>query len=409
VKLPLVQINTPSAIAFSGGGDSTALLHACRNHPHINHAFIIDHGLRGGSAAEAKLSADRARAMGYDVTIRRWTHSGVHSAIQVKARAYRYSAMGEMSRSHNLRNLLTAHTQDDQAETVLMRINRGSGWRGMAGMPPLADAPIWPALAGVSLHRPWLGVSRTDIRRYNAHHGLEFIDDPSNENADFARVRARQALSVDPDLKADLVAEQAKARRKLTAERKVFSAWLKVFAHVHPQGFVETMAVPPAELLRQILNVVSGRGGAIDTEKLVRLTADMSAPDFTAATLSGAWVIRGKRDGRHSFVYLRDRVAVIGRNGVKKLAPVQLRCDEPIVWDGRFYCQATTDEIRIEPAQGHLQTLRQLPDFKLLFELPAEARGTLPVFFRRNKPLGFGALKVKYVSSVSCSASRLQA
>ena len=199
MKLPPVQLRSPAAIAFSGGGDSTALLHACRDNPAVTHAFIIDHALRDGSDEEVAQSAQFARSLGYQVQTQRWSHDGISSAIQVKAREYRYAAMGDMCRQAGIKHLITAHTQDDQAETLLMRIDRKTGWRGLAGMPSLAYAPLWPALAGVTLHRPWLGVSRDDIRTYNAQNSLSYIDDPSNENTDFTRVRARQALSVDPD------------------------------------------------------------------------------------------------------------------------------------------------------------------------------------------------------------------
>ena len=409
MKLPPIHLDTPAAIAFSGGGDSTALLQACRDNPHITHAFIIDHALREGSAAEAAKAAERARAMGYIVKIRRWPHSGITSAIQAKARAYRYQAMGEMCRAENLKYLLTAHTQDDQAETVLMRIDRGSGWRGMAGMPQTAYAPLWPALSGVMLFRPWLSVTRADIRRFNSHHGLDFVDDPSNENPDFARVRARQALSVDSQLRADLLIEQKKASLKLTKERRTFASWLTDHATFHEHGFVETQAVPPSELLENILNAVSGRGRPIDAVKRTRLCADMARLDFNSATLAGAWVIRKPKTGGHSFVLLRDRVAVLGRGGVPKIMPSQLKPNVPHIWDGRFICTAKTNHIHVESVQGHLQSLRQLSEFKALFDLPAEVRGTLPLFFYKDVPIGFGAYETEKISSRACSVSRLQA
>ena len=408
MKLPPIHLDAPAAIAFSGGGDSTALLHACRDHPHVTHAFIIDHALRAGSDAETAKAASYARALGYRVQVDRWSHSGIESGIQAKARDYRYGSMGKMCRAENLHYLLTAHTQDDQAETLLMRLDRQTGWRGLAGMAQTAYGALWPNLAGVTLHRPWLDVSRADIRRYNSEHALEFVDDPSNENPDFARVRARQALLADQDLRGDLIEQQKKARRRLLAERQSHANWLDHHATIHEQGFVETDAVPPPYLLGHILNVVSGRGGTIDAVKRARLCADMSSSDFKAATLSGAWVVRKTISGGHSFVYLRDRVAVTGRSGVSKLAPMRLNPQTTRVWDGRFYCQAKTDNIRVEPAHGHLKNLRQLVEFQSLFDIPAEVRGMLPIFFHGDAPIGFGAIETKFISSQACSASRLQ-
>lgn len=409
MKLPPIHLNAPAAIAFSGGGDSTALLHACRYHPNINHAFIIDHAFRDDSAEEVVCAAEFARSLGYKVRAQRWSHARMTTGIQVKAREYRYAAMGDMCRAEGLQHLITGHTEDDQAETLLMRLDRQTGWRGLAGMAEAVYGPLWPALAGITLHRPWLSVSRADIRKYNAENGLDFVDDPSNENTDFTRVRARQALRADTELCADLIEQQKTARSRLSAERTKLTAWMRVHAVVNPHGFIETDAVPPSELLLHILNVVSGQGGPIDAAKRASLCADMESPDFKAATLSGAWVIRKPQITGHTYVFVRDRVAVVGRHGITAVPSVALQKQNMTVWDGRFFCEAKMDGVQIKTAHGNIQKLRQINDFKELFKLPSEVRSTLPVFFYRGKPIGFGACDTQFVSSRVCSALRLQA
>jgi len=408
VKLPPVHLNASAAIAFSGGGDSTALLHACRDNPAVTHAFIIDHALRAGSDAEVNRAANFARNLGYQVRTQRWSHESLSSAIQVKAREYRYAAMGEMCREENLEHLITAHTEDDQAETLLMRIDRQTGWRGLAGMADAAYAPLWPALAGVTLHRPWLGVSRGDIRAYNRAHNLKYIDDPSNENRDFTRVRSRQALAADKDLRQDLLVQQHAARMRLNQERQDLKVWLERFAHINSHGFIELFDVPPAELMLHILNVVSGQGGPIDAAKRARLCAAMAETKFKAATLAGAWIVKLPRSNGHAFVCIRDKVAIKGRHNVPEVQPLVLKKQHLTLWDGRFFCRAKSDDVRIEAAQGHLQNLRQLTEFKPLFNLPAEVRPTLPIFFKGSEAIGFGAFETEYVSSVASSALRLQ-
>jgi len=407
VNVPPVYPPSPTAIAFSGGGDSTALLHACRDVSTITHAFIIDHALRDGSAKEVAEAAQFARSLGYEVRTRRWQHGGITSGIQVKAREFRYAVMGEMCRAENLSFLVTGHTQDDQAETLLMRLDRQTGWRGLAGMPIIGSGQLWPALAGVSLIRPWLDVSRAEIRAYNAAHELRFVDDPSNENRDFTRVRARQALAADPDLRHDLIVQQKAARERLRAEHERLLDWMDLHAIFSPHGYIETKSVPPPELLLHILNVVSGGGGPIDAAKRKRLCAEMTRRNFKAATLSGAWVIRKKRLFGHNYVFLRDRVAVTGRKDLAKLTPQVLEKGVFSLWDGRFFCEAKTDGIHVEAAQGHLQNLRQLSEFKPLFDLPAEVRPTLPVFFHKSKPVGFGTCETDLVSANASSESRL--
>jgi len=389
------------------------LLHAYRNDSSVTHAFIIDHALRGGSAKEARQAAEIATSFGYATSIDRWQHDGVSSGIQAKARDYRYAALGRMCRAAGVKHLITAHTADDQAETLLMRLDRQTGWRGLAGMPKTAYAPLWPALADVYLHRPWLDKSRAELRKYNQQHGLSFVDDPSNENRDFARIRARQALAADPQLRMDLLQQQKDMRARLSIERRQHGTWLAEHARVYDQGYIETDAIPRAELLLHILNSAAGRGGPIDATKRMRLRREMESPDFKAATLGGAWVVRKMTDntatGSHGFVFLRDRVAVSGRTSTQPLTPTSLNPDEWIVWDGRFLCRAKQMDLRVEAGFGHLQKLRQLPEFKPLFELPKDVRESLPIFFRGETALGYGACETEYVSAISTSALRLQA
>ena len=230
------------------------MVHAGRAHPKITHAFIVDHALRKGSAEEAEAAAKIAQSLGYQTHITRWRHDGFTAGVQAKARAFRYKALGRLCRENGIKHLLTAHTADDQAETLLMRLDRQTGWRGLAGMTAQAYAPLWPALAGVTLHRPWLGRSRQALRAYNAKHNLRYIDDPSNQNTDFTRIRARQALAADPALRADLLSQQKDMRLRLVAERKAHGQWLSRHAKISPHNYVETDAVPPAELMLHILN-----------------------------------------------------------------------------------------------------------------------------------------------------------
>ena len=119
-------------------------------------------------------------------------------------------------------------------------------------------------------------------------------------------------------------------------------------AVVSPHGLSRQQSVPPSELLLHILNAVSGGGGPIDSAKRSRLCADMEDPDFKAATLSGAWVIRRTHPSGHNYVFLRDRVAVTGRPGVAgTFNPGLWRKKHLTLWDGRFFCEAKTQDIRV--------------------------------------------------------------
>jgi len=405
VTLPEPKLSGPAAIAFSGGGDSTAMVHAFRDHPQITHVFIIDHALRAGSAEEAKSAARFARDLGYIVQIDRWQNDGPTTGIQVKARQYRYRALGQMCRAAGLSHLLTAHTADDQAETLLMRLQRQTGWRGLAGMPDMAFAPLWPALAGVTLHRPWLMVSRAALRDYNREYALPFVDDPSNENRDFTRIRARQALRGDPALRGDLLQQQVSMRTKLDQERTDHANWLRDHAKISPQGFIETKAIPPSELLLHILRAVSGTGEPIDAARRAGMIEAMRRPAYTGGTLAGAWVVPQYSSG--SFFFTRDMVAVKGRQATAPLREMLLKAGESVLWDGRFYVTAKTQDMIIRPVHGLLSKFRQMPEMKSIFEINPELRATLPAFLAKDKIIGFGAVDNPDILSEAQTARRL--
>lgn len=394
-----------AAIAFSGGGDSTALLHMLRDHPSVTHAFIIDHNLRTESANETRQAADYARSLGYRVKIRKWGHSEPKTGVQVKARAYRYAAMGEMAREDGITHLLTAHTADDQAETLLMRQDRQTGWRGLAGMRTKAYGLLWPGLADVILVRPLLKMSRADLRNYNIGHSLSWIEDPSNENLDFTRIRARQKLSKNSSRREELLATQNEMLGRLEIERSKLRVWMGNYAVLDPQGFFRLSDIPPIELLLHFLRIASGSGGPIDSARRTALCESMSQPDFKAATLAGAWIIKDKCE----FLITRDKVAVLGRGNedVNVLRPMFVPPMTPLIWDGRFKIYSDQSNITVQPAFGILQKLREVSEIKTLFDLPKSVRATLPVFLRDGEIIGYGAGEWEGLKSVLLAPARL--
>ena len=184
--------DAPLAVAASGGADSFALLHACtaRGLPVV--ALTVDHGLREGSAEDARVVARWCEERGVPHETLRWPGEKPEKGVQAAARAARYRLLCEACERLGLDRLATGHTLDDQAETVFMRLRRGAG-RGLAGMPParkIASGPGEP----VDLLRPMLGARRADARAYAGAHGLPVRDDPSNEDEGFERVRVRALL-----------------------------------------------------------------------------------------------------------------------------------------------------------------------------------------------------------------------
>lgn len=178
--------------AVSGGPDSMALAHLAdahaARHGVVHRALVIDHGIRADSAAEAERVAARLRALGIMAQVLAVTAQPVSTGIQEWARARRYeSLLGEARRSGGC--LLLGHHAGDQAETVMMRLSRGSGLAGLAGMRQVTIRE------GVPILRPLLHADRAAVLDHCDDHGLVFERDPSNDDVRFERVRCRHALA----------------------------------------------------------------------------------------------------------------------------------------------------------------------------------------------------------------------
>lgn len=186
-------------LAVSGGGDSIALLHLAARWAGAAggalHVATVDHGLRPGSADEVAAVARAAGSLGLPHDILRWTGWDGRGNLQDRARRARARLLGGWARDRGLAAIATGHTLDDQAETVLMRLARGSGVDGLGGMAASVcrDGTTWV--------RPLLGLRRADLRGWLQAAGANWAEDPSNDDPRFDRVRARallDAAALDP-------------------------------------------------------------------------------------------------------------------------------------------------------------------------------------------------------------------
>ena len=176
-------------VAVSGGSDSLALLHAARAASLSVDAVTVDHGLRPGSAAEAAKVADLCRGLDVHHTVLRWDSWDGTGNVQDKARHARYALIADWARARGLASVALGHTMDDQAETFLMRLAREAGIDGLARMNATFER------AGQRFDRPFLPLRRADLRDYLTGLGVAWLDDPSNDDDAFDRVKARRALA----------------------------------------------------------------------------------------------------------------------------------------------------------------------------------------------------------------------
>ena len=190
---PLGQART-LLVAVSGGPDSTALLIMAaewarrRGRTRIE-AATVDHGLRPESGDEARTVAALCARLGVAHRVLHWKGVKPASRLQERAREARYRLLVDHAKAIGADAILTAHHADDQAETVLFRLLRGSGVAGLRGMD------LTTARDGMTIARPLIGLKKSALVAFAQARGAHFVDDPSNDDPRFARTRLRALLT----------------------------------------------------------------------------------------------------------------------------------------------------------------------------------------------------------------------
>jgi tRNA(Ile)-lysidine synthase len=231
--------------------------------------LVVDHGLRPQSHAEAALTAQWAKDAGLTANVLCWRGKKPGANIEDRARAARYRLLGAWCAAQDVPHLFVAHTREDQAETFLLRLGRGSGVDGLSGMCASGPLPV-SDFGTVRLLRPLLEIGREELRAYLRARGVHWLEDPMNADARFARARIRQAL---PELQAaGLPVERiARTASHLARARAALEAAAEEFFEHHGRrygGFVlidgAALARVPREIgLRALSRALMLVGGAV--------------------------------------------------------------------------------------------------------------------------------------------------
>ena len=359
------------ALAVSGGSDSMALLRLAhqwaKNSVKIS-ALTVDHGLRPEAAAEALQVAGWCANLSLVHHTLRWEGAKPKSGLQAKARAARYDLMSAWCVANGVGFLLTAHTMDDQAETVLMRQARTDTAESLAG---IWETALW---GGVKLFRPLLGQHRSELRKYLRGLDQPWIDDPSNDDVKFERVRVRQTLAHEnkPDQRKMELAEIAdRAGREARGLASATGLWINGQLTSYPEGFG---IIPRAgfceldpELQRRVLQQLIqfyGAGNRVDPGELDHLAKWIMGQGLSRRTLGGA------------VLACRQTSVLIGREwGRISPLPVAVPDSGEIQWDGRFLVRAPpkTQIVPVGCLQG-VARRKDIPNFVQL-SLPAVLLG----------------------------------
>jgi tRNA(Ile)-lysidine synthase len=369
-------------VAISGGGDSTALLlllkqYLDRNAPATQLlAVTVDHDLRSDSAAEAEAVARLCADLGIAHRTLLWTGTKPSTGLPAAAREARYRLLAKAAKDAGIGMILTGHTADDQAETVLMRQMRtdegaGQHGRGLAGMAPatLYDWQTW-------IVRPLLGTRREALREFLRRQGADWVDDPTNADEAFERPRIRKGLDAhrNPQHFAEIIATakcQA-AAREATSRRA--AALVRSFASQPAAGLIRldpAFAVGDRDAaiaaLRVLLATVGGVAFPPDEARTAALIDNITDAPF-CATLS-----RSVIDARRTGIFLRRELRDL---------PEAATAVDGMVWDGRrrinFHDEAGS--LLIEPLGSKAAAKRPVPENGVPASLVRAASAAEPAF-----------------------------
>jgi len=334
------------ALAVSGGGDSLALLDCVdrwrrkRADPPTLIVLSVDHGLRKSSRTAAAGVAAISRDRGIEVRLLRWTGRKPQSDIEAAARAARYRLLLAAAREFGVSHVLLGHHLDDQAETLLLRLARGSGLFGLAAMR--REIPV----DDVTIFRPFLETSRSRLAETIAVAGLTPVEDPMNTDPRFARARIRRIMPLIAADGVDPAGLAATARRLADAAEAIDAAASDLIAGAVELNAMAAATIDPAAFFnrpgevwrRALLRLLLALGGVHYPprfERLVALADAMAAHRGRGRfkrTLAGT-VVEWCGGG---FVAYRE----IGREGLPEIG---VKPGYRGLWDGRFRVEIGAD------------------------------------------------------------------
>jgi len=294
------RIGQTVCVAVSGGADSLALCLMAKDWAEKNNrklvALTVDHGLRKESADECKWVAATLSTYNIPHHILPWLGVKPTQGLQAKARQERYRLIETWCVSHGVKDVLLGHHLNDQAETFMMRLARGSGVDGLSAMQ--AETPF----GRIRLLRPLLETPKAELVEYLTARDQDWIEDPSNQNLDFDRVKWRKvmddldALGLSPKRLAQTAQNMQRARYSL---EKNVKTWLAAHAHVYKEGYIQLSHTAlrgddEEVILRGLARIGQAVGGDIyppRLEKLMRLHKKL-CDEFEGTLMGCRWIIQ---------------------------------------------------------------------------------------------------------------------
>ena len=328
------QDRTSIAVAVSGGADSMALLHLLNRWALVNgvtlNALTVDHGLRAGSTAEARQVGSWCAEMGVAHEVLTWSGEKPKSRIQEVARRERYNLLQDWCIRMGVADLFVGHNRNDQAETFLLRMSRGSGLEGLSGMPLVNQRDR------ISVVRPLLNIERPRLEITLKLADQGWIDDPGNSDDRFARVRVRHKVELleGYGVSVAAVAETARVCGRWRQKREgEVSAVASRSVTLYPEGYAD---INRQELIKATNETANGVVSA-----LLKL---IGGRDFAPKRSRQAPLCRALLDPSKNFVCTLGNCSIAAEGDRIRLwrefgtisEEVSLDGPSPSAWDGRF-------------------------------------------------------------------------
>lgn len=389
--------NDKVAVAISGGVDSIVLLHLIitwtkKNNFSLPIALTVDHKLRPESQKEAEFVVNYAKELGVEESfILNWEKKGIKGSVQAQARHARYKLLTEWCKDNNIKYLFVAHHKDDQAETFLLRLERGSGIDGLSSM----DYKSY--MNGICILRPLLDFSRSDIEEYAQSYGLKWVEDKSNQDVKYRRTLYRALLKASDNqevLTGRISLAAMHMKRAAKALKHYTRLALNDCINIHDLGYIEIKfsqfkELPEEIALRIVLYSLMAIGGKCYKPRFSKLIVIfneiLQKNSAINRTFSGCIIKKHE-----------ENVLIIREASKIQEMTVNLPLKEPIEWDNRFSCEILGGEecsVKITP----LKKTQKIPEFLKSYECDSEIFYSLPVV-QKGKNLAYPSVHYSNIS-----------
>lgn len=373
------------AVAVSGGADSLALTLLAHEYAKEKSgkiiALTVDHKLREGSSKEAHELNELLTKLGIEHHILTWDrNSNISSNIQSKARNSRYQLLTDFCNKHQILHLLVGHHKNDQIETFMMRLERGSGVSGLASMNDINY------LNKVRILRPLLNTPPEKLRNYLKERKISWAEDPSNLNEKFTRIKFRMMLKNYDDLSLDRIFNTSITMRRAnySIKKNTYAQMVKLLK-IYKEGYATIdikllLAIAQEESFRILSDVLTTIGGSEYPpryENIQRLYDKINSGSFRAHTLGSCKLI------------IKNKLLLVYKETKKDLYQENLIYKESFKWDNRFLITfkenipiMRDETLKITYFSNKINELKQIINIR---KIPKPVLSTLPVFIILDK------------------------